>query len=108
MQKLNIPNKLIRLAKMTLDESDAIVIVYDSTTNPFTIGNGVRQGDALSTTLFFNIVLDGAIKELRNAENITKSTQIIAYADDIALVARSEREVSRTRKSSKRQRTGNK
>ncbi|CAH1371709.1 unnamed protein product, partial [Tenebrio molitor] len=52
---------------------------------------GVRQGDALSTTLF-NIALDGVIKAAGLDRAITVSaTQAIAYADDIALITRDQK-----------------
>lgn len=88
MIKIGTPSKLVKLTKMTMDNSCAKIMTSEGTTDNIIIQKGVRQGDALSTTLF-NIALDGAIKET-NIKNtlIGSSTQIIAYADDIVLLAR--------------------
>lgn len=54
------------------------------------IKNGVRDGDALSATLF-NAVLKGIVRETGYNWTITqRGTQIIAYADDIVLIARTK------------------
>ena len=57
--------------------------------NPFVIDRGVRQGDAVSATLF-NIVLHKALKNLEESNAIlNRLTQICANADDILVTARS-------------------
>jgi hypothetical protein len=61
MQQMKIPEKLIKLTKMTMDNSKARISTTEGVTNEINIERGVRQGDALSTTLV-NITLDGAIK----------------------------------------------
>jgi hypothetical protein len=54
---MQIPEKLIKLTKMTMDNSRARISTTEGVTNEITIERGIRQGDALSTTLF-NIALD--------------------------------------------------
>ncbi|KAJ3652111.1 hypothetical protein Zmor_018106 [Zophobas morio] len=71
---------------MTIDGSLARVTTQDGDTIDINIRKGVRQGDALATTLF-NIALNGAI-EATNIRGTNSSKQLIAYADDIVLVAR--------------------
>jgi endonuclease/exonuclease/phosphatase family metal-dependent hydrolase len=91
MQQMKIPEKLIKLTKMTMDNSKARISTTEGVTNEINIERGVRQGDALSTTLF-NIALDGAIKAAGLDRAITVSaTQVIAYADDIALITRDKK-----------------
>lgn len=91
MQNLNIPKKLINLIKMTMERSEAVVTTHEGTTNAFNIETGVRQGDALSTSLF-NIALEGSIRALDHRGTIAnKSVQLTAYADDIVIVARSRK-----------------
>lgn len=60
MQNLEIPAKLIRLTEMTMKKSHARLLTIKEITDEISIQTGVRQGDALSTTLF-NIVLEAAI-----------------------------------------------
>jgi hypothetical protein len=49
----------------------------------------VRQGDPLSAAIF-NLILDSIIKKLNLIGDISfKLKQIVAYADDVALLARS-------------------
>jgi hypothetical protein len=60
---LKIPTKLIKLVKTTLTNSRAVVEVYQGRTEVFTINNGLRQGDALSTILF-NLALGAALSKI--------------------------------------------
>ena len=49
----------------------------------------MRQGDPLSAAIF-NLILDSVIKKLNLRGDVSlKLTQIVAYADDVALLARS-------------------
>ena len=52
LQELRIPNTLIRLIKMTLQNAEASVKIENLTSKPFSISSGVRQGDPLSATIF--------------------------------------------------------
>jgi hypothetical protein len=73
----------VNLIKMMLQDSDGKVKIQEQLTEAFNIERGLRQGDALATTLF-NIVL----KVIRNFETDPNGTifnimrQYIAYADD--------------------------
>jgi len=58
----DIPRKIERLVKMTLEGAQAKVIVDGKISAPFTIDKGVKQGDGLSATLF-NLTLHKALKK---------------------------------------------
>ena len=57
-----IPPKLIRLVKLTLENTTAKVKVHSVYTSEFGVESGVKQGDALCATLF-SLVID-SIKEV--------------------------------------------
>jgi len=89
LQELRIPNKLVQLIKITLQNMEASVKIEHLTSKPFSISSGVRQGDPLSATIF-NLTLNSLIKKLNLRGDISlKLKQIGAYADDVALLARS-------------------
>jgi len=89
LQELRIPNKLVRLIKTTIQNMEGSVKIGNLTSNPFLISSGVRHGDPLSATIF-NLILDSVIKKLNLRRNVSlKPKQIVAYANDVALLARS-------------------
>jgi hypothetical protein len=49
--KQGIPSKLIRLIKMTLEDSQASVVAENNMTETFNVNVEVRQSDALSVIL---------------------------------------------------------
>ena len=89
LQELRIPNKLVRLIKMTIQNMEATVRIENLTSNPSSISSGLCQGVPLSATVF-NLILDSVIKKLKLRGDVSlKLKQIIAYADDVALLDRS-------------------
>ena len=63
--------------------------IENLTSKPFSISSGVCQDDPLSATIF-NLTLDSVIKKLNLRRGISlKMKQIVAYADDVALLATS-------------------
>ncbi|KAJ3667210.1 hypothetical protein Zmor_002610 [Zophobas morio] len=95
MEKMGIPRKLINLVRMCIKNSKAVVAAKNGNSEEFAFNAGVRQGDGMSATLF-NIVMDRIVKNT-HAEGtiINKSVQIIAYADDLALIARDKESLSK-------------
>jgi hypothetical protein len=90
MDKMGIPQKLIRLIRMTMCQTKARVKIDNQIRAPFRFNNGVKQGDGLSTTLFI-LALHNAAQETDQRDTIhTTSSQICAYADDVVIVTRSE------------------
>jgi hypothetical protein len=85
LQELWIPNMLVRLIKITLQNMEASVKIENLTSKPFSVSSGVHQGDPLSATIFY-LVLDSVIKKLGLRGDISlKLKQIVACADDLAL-----------------------
>jgi len=93
LKMLKIP---IRLVKMTLTNSRAVVEVCQGRTDIFNINNGLRQGDAL-TTVLFNLVLEAALLKIDLRGNIsTRTKQLCAYADDVVIIARMQKALKET------------
>jgi hypothetical protein len=64
--------------------------VNNTFTTDFKIDNGVKQGDPLSPTPF-NMVIDTVLTQLDLRGNIsTRLKQLIAYANDILILARTK------------------
>lgn len=91
MDVMGIPQKLVRMIRITLKDVRAKVMVDGRIGNEFALYRGVRQGDALSATLF-NLAINQVLQNIRDTGNIvSKSKQISAYADDVVLTARNRR-----------------
>jgi len=52
LQELRIPNKFVRLIKLTIQNTETSVKIEILTSNLFLISSGVRQGDPLSAKIF--------------------------------------------------------
>ena len=91
MSEFNIPNKLIRLTRMTTENTQSQVRIQSDLSDLITTKKGLRQGDSLAC-LLFNLALEKVVRKARLQTNITifyKSVQFLAYADDIDTIARS-------------------
>lgn len=89
MQRFGIPKKIINLVKVTLKSSKGVVKMDGEYSKAFNIKTGVRQGDGISP-LLFNIVIQEALDAASEAgEGIKIGTKInvLAFADDVALIA---------------------
>ena len=96
MKEIGIPNKLIRLTRMTMRNSKANVLTCEGISKEVEINKGVRQGDGLSATLF-NIALEGVVKASSIEGTLReRARQIVAYADDVAVVAKNKRILKQT------------
>lgn len=96
MRQLNIPNHLVNLTQLTLEKVECRVRVGGDISEPFETTNGLRQGDALSCILF-NIALEKVVRSAGVTMTGTiynKSTQILAYADDIDIIGITEAAVT--------------
>lgn len=89
--KCKIPEKVIRIAMMSLRKTVSKVMIQASKSK-------VIQGDTLSSTIF-NIMLSCAIDESegkRTGHILNRTTQIFEYADDIAIVNKNIYDFSKT------------
>ena len=93
MEELNIQQKLTALVKATMNNTQCRVkIKKNRFSEPINVKNGVQQGDTLAG-LLFNIAMEKIIRDA--AVNIRgailyKSVQILAYADDIDIIGRTQ------------------
>ena len=85
-----IPQKLIRLTRMTMCQTKARVKTDNQLSTPFKFKKGVKQGGGLSTPLFI-LAQHNAIQEIDQTGTIyIKFSQICAYADDVVIITKSE------------------
>ena len=84
------------MVQITLQGSNARVKTFHGTTESFEIYTGLRQGDALSPILF-NFVLEAELSNMDKRGNISdRLKQVCAYADDIAIIARTKKALIET------------
>jgi sorting nexin-29 len=91
MRDLDIQVKLIRMVEVIMTDVKSSVRVGGYLSEPITVRNGLRQGDALAC-LLFNIALEKVIWEAGVQTRGTifyKSVQILAYAGDVDIIGRS-------------------
>jgi hypothetical protein len=84
MTKLEILTKLVNLTKMTMENNMGRVKIRGILLQPFTIQNGLRLGDPLSTNLS-NLALEYAVEKFRvnSGGNIyNRFHHHLAYTDD--------------------------
>ncbi|KAL4099073.1 hypothetical protein QTP88_023562 [Uroleucon formosanum] len=94
IDKLGVPSKITRMIRACVQNSKCIVKFNGHLSKAFMINTELKQGDALSS-MIFNITLE---KVVRNALNTgigvklqeSKIINLIAYADDIVLLSKSE------------------
>ena len=82
--------------KLTLENITAKVKVNNAYTSEFRVESGVKQGDPFSPTLF-SLVIDTVLKKLDLRGSIsTRLRQLMAYADDVLITARTKQSVNDT------------
>ena len=100
LAELGTHPKIIRLIKMTMSESIGQVKIFGGITDPFPINTGLKQGDGLAPILF-NMALHWAVNKTQvDLQNtlLYKSIQIVGYADDLNIMARTRNVIEDTYK----------
>ena len=90
MSEFNIPNTLIRLTWMTMENTQSQVRIQSDLSDLITTQKGLRQGDSLAC-LLFNLAFEKVVRNAGIQMSGTifyKSVQLLAYADDIDIIAR--------------------
>lgn len=98
MEEFEIPRKLIRMVKATMENSMCKVRVQNELSESFETTNGLRQGDSLSC-LLFNLALEKVIRDAGIQTRGTifyRSQQLLAYADDIDIIGRTKNDIQKT------------
>lgn len=96
MVQFGFPYKLIRLLHATLSGVMCCIKIQGSLSSSFESTIGLRQGDALSTTLF-NIALEGVVRRSgveTSGSIFNKSSQLLGFADDIDIIGRNIRSLT--------------
>ena len=88
LRKRGVPEKIVRLVKMTYDGAKTTVRTKYGKTEPFPVEVGLHQGSALSPFLFL-IVLDTITREVREEDELWE----LLFADDLVIVADTEEEL---------------
>jgi sorting nexin-29 len=93
MEEMHIPRKLIALVRATMRKTRYRIKIQNMLSSPIITRDGVPQGDSLAC-LLFNIALEKVVRDagINTRETILyKSVQILAFADDIDIIRRTQK-----------------
>ncbi len=92
LNKFGFANEFVNIFNILYKEIQTRVLVNGIQTEPIQIKRGVKQGDALSCSLFI-LLMETLTRKIEGSENIPNATinnqptnKVIAYADDIAIL----------------------
>ena len=89
------PAKFIQCVSLLYKDLKAVVQVHGHLSRQISINRGVKQGDALSCSLFI-LAINPLLRDINNNRNITgvpigdRVVKAMAYADDVAIVTKAE------------------
>ena len=96
MKEFKIPNKLINTCKTCVQKTRSAVRIEGTLSSFFENKTGLKQGDPLTQTLF-SLALQKVIQSTKMVPSGIKigkkQLNILAYADDIALIGKNEVEI---------------
>jgi len=96
MKEFKIPTKLIYMCKTCVQETRSTVRIEGTLSSFFENKTGLKQDDPLSPILF-SLVLHKVIHSIKMVPSGIKISKeqlnILAYADDIALIGKNEIEI---------------
>jgi sorting nexin-29 len=95
MYEHGLSKKLIHLVQMSMSTTKAKVKVGNNLSTEVEFNKEVKQEDALSTTLFILALHKAAMKNDQQGTIYNKSSQICAYADNIAIIARTKMKLTK-------------
>ena len=101
--RYNFPKNFIDFFSLLYNSNSAVVQVNGHLSKPFEIRRGVKQGDALSCSLFI-LAMDPLLRNIEGNSNITPITitklnkhiklKTFAYADDIAVMTTNDNSIT--------------
>jgi len=71
-----MPAKLVRLIRMTVEQSEGRIILENNLSKKFSVFRGVGQGDDTLSTVFVTITVDHIIKKLMRGTTASNMTHI--------------------------------
>jgi hypothetical protein len=97
LKNFGLPTKLINMIKLCNTNTSSRVKVNNEISSSFTINNGLKQGDAMSSVLF-NMALESVIRKIPRTEilNLDEENILLAYADDRVVIGNSKDSIQST------------
>jgi len=92
---LGIPGKYVNLIKMCSRKATCKIQFLQNDAKPFEVKTGLRQGDALSSTLF-NLALEKIVRDIHEQREmkISGDSVMLDYADNIVVMGETREKVA--------------
>ncbi|XP_072401637.1 uncharacterized protein [Diabrotica undecimpunctata] len=89
LKPLVIPEKLRHMLTVSLKNTTAKISFRKTISKEIKVNKGVKQSDSISPTIF-HLILEAIIRRTNfiNINIITDQLQVIAYADDLVIIAK--------------------
>uniref|UniRef100_A0A2S2PJL2 Retrovirus-related Pol polyprotein from type-2 retrotransposable element R2DM n=1 Tax=Schizaphis graminum TaxID=13262 RepID=A0A2S2PJL2_SCHGA len=92
-----IPKKYVNMVKLCNNKTECKVKFLGELSSAFEVKLDLRQGDALSPTLF-NLGFERVIREINHSHlvDVVNKEVILAYADDIVILGNTRQDITQT------------